>query len=80
MLQRVCKPDGKIILLEHGTSKYQLLNNLLNKHAQQHADQWGCIWNKDMQQLVESAGIRDATTKRYHFGTTYAITAQNRKA
>ena len=37
-LQRVCKPDGKILLLEHGRSKSYLgLSDYLDKHAERHA-------------------------------------------
>jgi len=42
-LQRVCKPDGKILLLEHGRSKTYLgLSGYLDKHAERHAKNWGC--------------------------------------
>jgi len=40
-LQRVCKPDGKILLLEHGRSKTYLgLSGYLDKHAERHAKNW----------------------------------------
>ena len=41
-LQRVCKPDGKILLLEHGRTKaYTGLSSYLDKHAERHAKNWG---------------------------------------
>jgi methyltransferase OMS1 len=41
-LQRVCKPDGKILLLEHGRTKaYSGLSSYLDKHAERHAKNWG---------------------------------------
>ena len=40
-LQRVCKPEGKILLLEHGRSKTYLgLSGYLDKHAERHAKNW----------------------------------------
>ena len=44
-LQRVCKPDGKILLLEHGRSKsYSGLSSYLDKHAERHAKNWGKLY------------------------------------
>jgi methyltransferase OMS1 len=41
-LQRVCRPDGKILLLEHGRTKsYSGLSSYLDKHAERHAKNWG---------------------------------------
>jgi methyltransferase OMS1 len=32
-MQRVCKEDGKIVLLEHGSGHYEFINNLLDDGA-----------------------------------------------
>jgi methyltransferase OMS1 len=70
-------PDAKIILIEHGQSHYQWLNNQLNNGAEHHAKNWGCIWNLDIEQLVKDSEMLEITScTRYHFGTTYIIEAK----
>lgn len=69
---RVLKPGGSLLLLEHGISHYQWINNWLNKLAPSHAAQWGCWHNRDIKSIVSSvkeAKIESLT--RFHFGTTY---------
>lgn len=71
-----CKDDGKIILLEHGRSKYEWLNLILDRHAERHAETWGCWWNRDVEGILAQSGLRINKISRYHFGTTYWIEAQ----
>lgn len=75
-MQRVCRKDGKILLLEHGQSHYMWLSSLLDKFAGVHAKAWGCQWNRDILALVENAGLEIEDIKRFHFGTTYYIVAR----
>ncbi|KAK1743807.1 methyltransferase [Skeletonema marinoi] len=76
-LQRVCKPDGKILLLEHGRTKaYTGLSSYLDKHAERHAKNWGCVWNRDIDKIVESSGLTLEKLHNFHFGTTYYIVAK----
>merc|ERR1712087_283762 len=71
-LQRVCKPDGTILLLEHGRSKsYSGLTGYLDKHAERHAKNWGCVWNRDIDKIVKDSGIKLEKLDNWHFGTTY---------
>lgn len=73
-LQRVCKPDGKILLLEHGRSKkYEGLTNYLDKNAERHASNWGCVWNRDLDQIIDDAGLVVEKLDTWHFGTTYYV-------
>ncbi|ETW08542.1 hypothetical protein H310_01102 [Aphanomyces invadans] len=75
-MQRVCKPNGKILLLEHGKSNYSWLTYVLDKFALKHAERWGCFWNRDILKIVSDAGLEVESSYRFHFGTTYYIIAR----
>ena len=52
----VVKPEtGRIILLEHGRSWYELVNGLLDRSARQHFERFGCWWNRDIELVVRAA-------------------------
>ncbi|KAF2687319.1 S-adenosyl-L-methionine-dependent methyltransferase [Lentithecium fluviatile CBS 122367] len=79
-LEAVTKEDGgQILLLEHGKSHYQWINNILDTAAPQHADLHGCWWNKDIGKIVEESGLEVVNLKRYNFGTTWWIELKPRK-
>ncbi len=79
-LQRVCRPNGKILLLEHGRSKsYEGLSGYLDKHAERHAKNWGCVWNRDIDKIVQEAGLIREKLDTWHFGTTYYIVCKPSK-
>ena len=73
---RVCKRDGRILLLEHGRSHYSLINRMLDDGAEQHHRKWGCRWNRSIEALVHKAGLQVVSVSRWHFGTTYMIEAR----
>ncbi|KAJ3003521.1 Methyltransferase-like protein 7B [Thoreauomyces humboldtii] len=75
-MARCCKPDGKVLLLEHGRSHYGFLNDALDKTAGEHARAWGCWWNRDIEALVSEAGLEVVEMERYHFGTTLFMVAR----
>ncbi|RPA90900.1 S-adenosyl-L-methionine-dependent methyltransferase [Choiromyces venosus 120613-1] len=66
---------GRIILLEHGRSRFWVVNGVLDRLAWGHAKRWGCWWNRDVGELVERSGLRVLEVRRYHFGTTWWIEA-----
>ena len=73
-MARVCKPNGKILLLEHGRSKkWSSLSEYLDKHGERHAKNWGSVWNRDMDQILEDAGVVLDCVDTWHFGTTYYV-------
>ena len=67
---------GKILLMEHGRSYYQWINNVLDMTAAKHADRHGCWWNRDIGRYVEDSGLVVESMKRRHFGTLWIIEAR----
>ncbi|KAF2731751.1 S-adenosyl-L-methionine-dependent methyltransferase [Polyplosphaeria fusca] len=78
-LEAVTKEDGKILLLEHGKSYFGWLNKLLDQTAPAHANDHGCWWNRDVQEIVVESGLQVVNIKRYNFGTTWWIELKPRK-
>ncbi len=75
-IKRVCKPGGKILLLEHGHSHVSWLAKFQDRHEYQHyQNHAGCRWNQDPIDLVQSAGIRVLKNKRAVLGIFYLIEA-----
>ena len=72
-MKRIIKPEGRVLLLQHGRSHYDWLNTALDRTAAAHALKWGCWWNRDILNLVQKAGFRIVDERRYHFGTTYML-------
>lgn len=56
-MQRVCKPDGRILLFEHGRSRWSLIGSFQDQWAEQHAKAVGCYWNRHPLQLVKESGM-----------------------
>eukprot|EP00466_Bigelowiella_natans_P009225 jgi/Bigna1/54598/estExt_Genewise1Plus.C_380038 len=75
---RVCKPEGTILLLEHGRSSYTWLNSLLDKYAGKHALKWGCFWNRDIDHYLHQSGLVIQTHQLHHFNTTHYVVATKR--
>lgn len=77
---RVCKPGGRILLLEHGAASWSWLERKLAQGASEHARKWGCWWNRDIPAILEASGAVDVQSiSRWHFGTTYVVQCSPRQ-
>ncbi len=75
-MKRVCRPNGLILLLEHGHSSLPWLANYQDRHEYQHyEDHAGCRWNQDPLELIQSAGIKIVRSKRNILGMFHSIEA-----
>lgn len=75
-IKRVCRPNGLILLLEHGHSSLPFLANYQDRHEYQHyQDHAGCRWNQDPLDLVQSSGIKVIRSKRNILGMFHSIEA-----
>ncbi len=76
-MARVCRPNGRILLLEHGRSSVKILARWMDRRADRHAKRAGCYWNREPQELVQQAGLRIVETQRTFFGIMHLINAAN---
>lgn len=67
------RPGGRIVLLEHGRSNWDFINNHLDFRAEKRMKTWACRWNLDIAELIEEAGLDVSYEKRVHFGTTWML-------
>jgi len=72
-MAKALKPGGQLLLLEHGRSTWDFINNILDSSAETHFEKWGCRWNRDIEGLVKEAGLEITSMERWHFGTTFVI-------
>ncbi|KAJ9105681.1 hypothetical protein QFC19_003455 [Naganishia cerealis] len=67
------KPGGRIVLLEHGRSTWDFINNHLDFRAPKRMKTWACRWNLDIGELIDDAGLDITYEKRVHLGTTWML-------
>lgn len=74
-MKRVCKPGGRILLLEHGRSSKKWINKFLDKKEAAHAETLGCHWNRDILKILASTDMDIISHKDYFFGIFHSIEA-----
>ena len=74
-MARVCRPTGKVLLLEHGRSDREWLARFQDRTADRHARQLGCHWNRNSLDLVRRAGLKINKAQRVFFGVFNQIEA-----
>lgn len=78
-MARVCRPGGKVLLLEHGRSSHPRLARFQDRRAEGFAKPLGCRWNREPLELVGQAGFTTVTASRTFFGVLHAIKATTPK-
>jgi ubiquinone/menaquinone biosynthesis C-methylase UbiE len=74
-MARVCRTNGKILLLEHGRSDREWLGRWQDRRADSFAKQLGCHWNREPLKLVWKAGLKINAAQRFFFGIFHQIEA-----
>ena len=74
-MERVCKPDGTIRLVEHGRSDVGPVARFQEWRADAHYETAGCRWTQEPRTVVADAGlsVRDVTTGALGTVTSFAI-------
>lgn len=67
-MARVCRPDGRVLLLEHGAGTSPAVNRVLAWLAPGHLRRWACHLTRDVASLPGQAGLRLVHCERYAFG------------
>lgn len=67
-MSRVCRPEGRLLLLEHGRSDRGWLGRWQDRHAEAHYRRMACRWNREPRELVDAAGLRPLRHRRAFFG------------
>ncbi|HEX2916365.1 MAG TPA: methyltransferase domain-containing protein [Chloroflexia bacterium] len=75
-MARVCRPEGRILLLEHGRSDRKLLRKWQDRLAAHHARRLGCQWNREPLDLVRQAGLQVISARRSFFGIFHEFEAK----
>lgn len=68
-MERVCKPEGTIRLVEHGRSDVGPIAQFQEWRADAHYEQSGCRWTQEPREVVEAAGLSVEETSTGLFGT-----------
>ncbi len=74
-MARVCRTDGRILLLEHGRSSWEGIGRWQDRKAPKHAEWLGCQWNREPLELVRKADLVPFSFHRTFFGMVQVIEA-----
>jgi ubiquinone/menaquinone biosynthesis C-methylase UbiE len=72
-MARVCRPEGRILLLEHGRSDRGWLGRWQDRHAEKHAKRLGCRWNLEPPELVRQARLPLRRARRTFLGVFHLM-------
>jgi ubiquinone/menaquinone biosynthesis C-methylase UbiE len=79
-MRRVCKPDGKILLIEHGRSTWGWVGKYQDRHVHEQIETGGRRWNQEPQESIKQSGIQILHADRALAGIFHTITASPAKA
>jgi ubiquinone/menaquinone biosynthesis C-methylase UbiE len=75
-MARVCRREGRVLLLEHGRSDREWLGRWQDHREDRHAKQLGCHWNRKPLELLRKAGLKINNSWRVFFGVFHTIDAE----
>ncbi|MDI6791095.1 MAG: methyltransferase domain-containing protein [Thermodesulfobacteriota bacterium] len=76
-MARVCRSNGRILLVEHGRSDRERLGRWQDRRAERHAARVGCHWNREPLKIVLKAGLKVIDARRAFFGIFHLIEAMS---
>jgi hypothetical protein len=70
-----CKPDGAILLLEYGLSRYDIVNWMQRKWGSHHYRRTGTHIDRDMLTLISHSKLRIRKVEVKYAGIVYLVWA-----
>jgi ubiquinone/menaquinone biosynthesis C-methylase UbiE len=74
-MMRVCRPGGRILLLEHGLSRWRWVRWVQHRTAPWHFKSVGCRWNQSPLQIIGQAGLNIVESHRALLGIMVTVEA-----
>ena len=75
-MARVCKPDGRVLLLEHGRSNVGPIARFQDWRADAHYEKHGCRWNQEPTAVVAGTGLEVLSSRSSMLGIVTEIVAR----
>ncbi|WP_123534867.1 class I SAM-dependent methyltransferase [Halosimplex salinum] len=75
-MNRVCEPNGQVLLLEHGRSSVELLGRFQDWRADAHYEKHNCRWNQEPLELVSRSELSVTTSATGMLGVITGIRAE----
>lgn len=72
-MKRVCKPEGRLLLLEHGRSSWELIGRYQDRSVVSSIERGGCRHNQEPQQIIQAAGLNITSAQRRFIGVFHVI-------
>lgn len=70
-MARVLKPDGRIVLIEHGLARPDWLQKFQHWRAESHFKTFCCRWDMNMDDVVAASGLKVLKSRRTFLGAIY---------
>jgi len=75
-MERVCRPDGRVRLLEHGRSDAEFVGRFQDWRADAHFEKHGCRWTQDPLANVEATDLTVLDSEELFLGIITIIEAR----
>ena len=74
-MARVCRTNGRILLVEHGRSDCERLGRWQDRRADRHEAKVGCHWNREPLEIVLRVDLKVIDARLTFFGIFHLIEA-----
>ncbi len=72
-MARVCRRDGRILLVEHGRSSHEWLGRWQDRRADRHVEKLCCRWNQNPLDLIRQAELLPTRVRRTFLGIFWTL-------